>query len=171
MRALLLVLLVLATVLAQVAIAPLLPLAAAFVQLPVVMLLLLAVFAGPHPVMIALPVLVLFLGFSTNVDFEWLVVAYLPILPCAAWIQRQRVIPQTPYTLVLLVTVAAGIWARAILAGAAMTSGASPAFGPIFSDILLPGTVLDAVVLSVVYGTCRWIGWPTRSLDLERAGF
>ena len=59
----------------------------------------------------------------------------------------------------------------AILAGAAMTSGASPAFGPIFSDILLPGAVLDAVVLSVVYGTCRWIGWPTRSLDLERAGF
>ena len=171
MRALLLVLLVLVTVLAQVAVAPFFPVAGALVELPVVVLLLLAIFAGPYAVMIALPILVLFLGFSTNLEYEWLVIAYLPLLPGAAWIQRQRAIPQTPYLLLLVMVVAAGIWARGVLAGAAMTSGASPAFGPVVADILLPGAAFDAVVLSLVYGLCRWIGWPTRSLDLEQAGF
>ncbi len=171
MRALLLVLLVLVTVLAQVAVAPFFPVAGALVELPVVVLLLLAIFAGPYAVMIALPILVLFLGFSTNVEYEWLVIAYLPLLPGAAWIQRQRAIPQTPYLLLLVMVVAAGIWARGVLAGAAMTSGASPTFGPVVADILLPGAAFDAGVLSLAYGLCRWIGWPTRSLDLEQAGF
>ncbi len=171
MRALLLVLLVLVTVLAQVAVAPFFPVAGALVELPVVVLLLLAIFAGPYAVMIALPILVLFLGFSTNVEYEWLVIAYLPLLPGAAWIQRQRAIPQTPYLLLLVMVVAAGIWARGVLAGVAITSGASPTFGPVVADILLPGAAFDAGVLSLAYGLCRWIGWPTRSLDLEQAGF
>lgn len=171
MRVLLTVLLLLATVLAQVAIAPLFPLLGAVVELPVVVLLLLAVFAGPYAVMIGLPVLVLFLGFSTNVEFEWLVIAYLPLLPCAAWIQRHRAIPQTPYALVLVMVLAAGIWARAVFTAVAMTSGASLAAGPVLTDILFTGALLDAAVVSVVYALCRWVGWPVRSLDLEQAGF
>ena len=171
MRVLLTVVLLLATVLAQVAVAPLFPLLGAVVELPVVVLLLLAVFAGPYAVMIGLPILVLFLGFSTNVEFEWLVIAYLPLLPCAAWIQRQGAIPQTPYALVLVMVIAAGIWARAVFTAVAMTSGASLAAGPVITDILFTGALLDAVVVSVVYALCRWVGWPVRSLDLEQAGF
>ncbi len=171
MRMLLTVVLLLATVLAQVAIAPLFPLVGAVVELPTVVLLLLAVFAGPHAVMIGLPILVLFLGFSTNAEFEWLVMAYLPLLPCAAWIQRHREIPQTPYALVFVMVIAAGIWARAVFSVVAMTSGASLAVGPLVTDILLTGLVLDAAVVSVVYALCRWVGWPVRSLDLEQAGF
>ena len=171
MRVLLTVVLLLATVLAQVAVAPLFPLLGAVVELPVVVLLLLAVFAGPYAVMIGLPILVLFLGFSTNVEFEWLVIAYLPLLPCAAWIQRQRAIPQTPYALVLVMVIAAGIWARAVFTAVAMTSGASLAVGPVITDILFTGALLDAAVVSVVYALCRWVGWPVRSLDLEQAGF
>ena len=170
MRVLLTVVLLLATVLAQVAVAPLFPLLGAVVELPVVVLLLLAVFAGPYAVMIGLPILVLFLGFSTNVEFEWLVIAYLPILPCAAWIQRQRAIPQTPYALVLVMVIAAGIWARAVFTAVAMTSGASLAASPVITDILFTGALLDAAVVSVVYALCRWVGWPVRSLDLEQAG-
>ena len=170
MRAALLLLLLLATVLAQVAVAPFFPLAGAVVELPVVVLLLLAIFAGPRAVMIALPILVLFLGFSTNVEFEWLVLAYLPILPCAAWIQRQRAIPQTPYALVLGTTFVAGVWARGVFAAVTMASGASPD-AAVIVDILLPGAAFDAVVLSVIYGLCRWIGWPARSLELEQVGF
>ncbi len=171
MRVLLTVVLLLATVLAQVAIAPLFPLLGAVAELPVVVLLLLAVFAGPYAVMIGLPILVLFLGFSTNVEFEWLVVAYLPLLPCAAWIQRHRAIPQTPYALVLVMVVAAGIWARAVFSAVAVASGAGLTVGPVVTDILLTGAVLDAAVVSVVYALCRWVGWPVRSLDLEQAGF
>ena len=171
MRAVLLLLLLLATVLAQVAVAPFFPLAGAVVELPVVVLLLLALFAGPRAVMLALPILVLFLGFSTNVEFEWLVLAYLPILPCAAWIQRQRAIPQTPYALVLGTTFVAGIWARGVFAVVTTASGASPEVGTVIVDILLPGAAFDAVVLSVAYGLCRWIGWPARSLELEQVGF
>lgn len=170
MRALLLLPLLLATVLAQVAVAPFFPLAGAVVELPVVALLLLAAFAGPLAVMLALPVLVLFLGFAANVEFEWLVIAYLPLLPAAAWLQRQP-LPQTPYTLVLAVTVAAAVWARAVFAAVAVTSGASPDLGAIVAEVLVPGTVLDAAVLSAGYALCRWIGWPARSLELERAGF
>ncbi len=171
MRVLLTVVLLLATVLAQVAVAPLFPLLGAVVELPVVVLLLLAVFAGPYAVMIGLPILVLFLGFSTNVEFEWLVVAYLPLLPCAAWIQRHRAIPQTPYALVLVMVIAAGVWARAVFSAVAVTSGAGLAVGPVVTDILLTGAVLDAAVVTVVYALCRWVGWPVRSLDLEQAGF
>jgi hypothetical protein len=170
-RAALLVLLVLATVLAQVAIAPFFPLAGAVVDLPVVVLLLLAIFAGPGAVMVALPLLVLFLGFSTNAGYEWLVLAYLPILPCAAWIQRQPLIPQTPYALVLAMAVAAAVWTRLVFAGVALTSGASIDVSGLVADILAPGAAFDAVVLSVAYFLCRQVRLPTRSLDLDRAEF
>ncbi len=89
MRALLLVLLALATAVAQVAVAPFFPVLGAVAEFPVVALMLLAIFAGPHAVMIAFPILVLFLGFSTNVELAWLLVppppAPLPAprpLPC-----------------------------------------------------------------------------------------
>ncbi len=171
MRALLLVLLALATVVAQVAVAPFFPVLGAVADLPVVVLMLLAIFAGPHAVMIVFPILVLFLGFSTNVAFEWLVLAYLPLLPCAAWIQRQRAIPQGPYALVLVMGVAAGVWARGVFSVVAVASGASPTFGAVITDILLPGMAFDAVVLSVLYAICWYIGWPVRSLELEDAGY
>ena len=171
MRALLLVLLVLATVLAQVAVAPFFPVLGALVEFPVVLLVALAIFAGPYAVMTALPILVLFLGFSTNVEFEWIVAAYLPILPCAAWLQRQHAIPQTPYALALVMTLAAGIWARGVFAAVTMAAGASPDFGGVVADILLPGAAFDAVGLSLAYGLCRWVGWPARSLDLQQAEF
>ena len=171
MRGALLVLLLLATVLAQVAIAPFFPLAGALVELPVVVLLLLAIFAGPGAVMVGLPLLVLFLGFSTNVEFEWLVLAYLPLLPCAAWIQRQRVIPQTPYALALGMAVAAAVWTRLVFTTVAVTSGASPDVGGIVTGILLPGAAFDAALLSVGYFLCRQVRLPTHSLDLEEARF
>ncbi len=171
MRALLLVILAFVAVLAQVAVAPLFPLADALIEVPVVVLLLLAIFAGPYAVMIALPILVLFLGFSTNVEYEWLIAAYLPLLPCAAWIQRQHAIPQTPYVLVLIVALGAGAWARAVFSTVALASGASPDFGAVFVEIVLPGAAFDAIVLSVIYGLCRWVGWPARSLDLQQAEF
>ena len=171
MRAPVLLLLALATAVAQVAIAPFFPLLGAVVELPVILLVVLAIFAGPRAVMIVLPILVLFLGFSTNVEFEWLIAAYLPILPCAAWIQRQRAIPQTPYVLALGMTLAAGIWARGVFAAVAMAAGASPDIGGAVADVLLPGAALDAVVLSLAYAVCRWVGWPVRSLDLQRADF
>ncbi len=171
MRAALIALLVLATTLAQVVVAPLFPLQGMVVELPVVALLLLAVFAGPRAVMITLPLLVIAIGFSTNVEFEWLVLAYLPLLPCAAWIQRQALIPQTPYLLVLGMAFASGLWVRAVFSGVAMLSGASLSVDAIVFDALLPGALFDAVVASIAYALCRWIGWTTRSLDLERAVF
>ena len=67
--------------------------------------------------------------------------------------------------------IAAGIWARAVFSVVAVTSGASLAVGPVVTDILLAGAVLDAAVVSVVYALCRWVGWPVRSLDLEQEGF
>lgn len=171
MRAALLVLPILATVLAQVAIAPFFPLAGVVVELPVVVLLLLAIFAGPGAVMVGLPVLVLFLGFSTNVEYEWLVLAYLPLLPCAAWIQRQRAIPQTPYALALVMAVGAAVWTRLVFATVAITSGASPDLGSLVTDILLPGAAFDAALLSVGYFLCRQVRLPTHSLNLEEAEF
>ena len=171
MRAALLVLLIVATVLAQVAIAPFFPLAGVVVELPVVVLLLLAIFAGPGAVMVGLPLLVLFLGFSTNVEYEWLVLAYLPLLPCTAWIQRQRAIPQTPYALALVMAVGAAVWTRLVFATVAITSGASPDLGSLVTGILLPGVAFDAALLSVGYILCRQVRLPTHSLNLDEAEF
>ncbi len=159
-----------ATVLAQVSVAPLFPVAGAVVELPVILLLLLAIFAGPLPVMIGLPVLVLLLGFAANVEFEWLVVAYLPLLPATAWLQRRRAIPQIPYLLILVAAILAGVWARAVFAAVAMASGASPDFAALLTDVLVPGVALDAAVLSAAWLACRSLGWEARSLNLERAG-
>jgi len=170
-RAALLILLILATAVAQVAVAPFFPVLDAVVQLPIVVLLLLAVFAGPYAVMTGLPVLVLFLGFATNLEFEWFVLAYLPLLPATAWIQRQLALPRTPYVLLLLIVIGAALWARAVFAVAAVTSGASPALGAVVLDILLPGAAFDAVVLSIGYVLCRWIGWPVRSLELQEVEY
>ena len=169
MRAPLLALLLLMAVLAQVAVAPLFPVAGAVVELPVVLLLLLAVFAGPLAVMIGLPALVLLLGFAANVGFEWLIAAYLPLLPAAAWLQRAML--RTPYLLILATAILGGVWARAVFATVAMTSGASPDFAALLTAVLIPGVALDVAVLSVAWLACRSLGWEARSLDLERAGF
>ena len=170
-RALLIAAAVPGAALAQVAIAPLFPLQGAVAEFPVVVLLLLAMFAGPYAVMAALPVLALMLGFSTNIGFEWLTLAYLPLAPCAAWIQRQRAIPQTPYALALVMAVAAGVWARGTLAGVAMVEGASPGFGTLALEVILAGAVFDAALISVGYFLGRRLGWSVRSLDLRTAEF
>ncbi len=170
-RAALLLLLILATAVAQVAVAPFFPILGAVVELPIVVLLLLAVFAGPYAVMAGLPVLVLFLGFATNLEYEWFVLAYLPILPATAFIQRQFALPRTPYALLLLIAIGAAVWARAVFALAAVASGATPALGAVVVDILLPGAVFDAIVLSIAYALGRWLGWPVRSLELREAEY
>ena len=69
-RAALIAFALLLTALAQVTVAPLFPVSGAVVELPLIVLLLLAVFVGPTAVMFGLPVLALCLSFAANIELS-----------------------------------------------------------------------------------------------------
>lgn len=170
-RAALVALLVVATVAAQAAVAPLFPLSGAVVDLPLVLLALLAAFAGPLAAMAALPALALFAGFALNTGPEWLIAAWLPLLPAAAWLQRLGGSAARPSAVPLLATtVAAGVWARALLAGVAVSAGAAPSPVALLTDLLLPGMLLDGAAFALAWLACRALGRETRSLEPDRWG-
>ena len=169
-RAALVAPLVVAAVAAQAAVAPLFPLSGAVVDLPLVLLALLAAFAGPLAAMAALPALALFAGFALNTGPEWLIAAWLPLLPAAAWLQRLRG-GARPSAIPLLATVAAtGLWARALLTGVAVSAGAAPSPVALLTDLLLPGVLLDGAAFAVAWLACRALGREARSLEPERRG-
>ena len=169
-RAALVALLVVATVAAQAAVAPLFPLSGAVVDLPLVLLALLAAFAGPLAAMAALPALALFAGFALNTGPEWLIAAWLPLLPAAAWLQRLSGGARPSALPLLATTVAAGLWARALLAGVAVSAGAAPSPVALLTDLLLPGMLLDGAAFAVAWLACRALGRETRSLEPDRWG-
>ena len=171
MRAAIIAVILLFTALAQVTVAPLFPVSGAVVELPIIALLLIAVFVGPTVVMYGLPVLALFVSFAANLEFAWLVIAYLPLLPAAGWLARQHALPLGRYPQTLALAVAAGVWARSLLAVVAMVSGADPAVIFLVTDVILPGILLDAALLSFAYLACRSVGWEARSMELQRIGF
>ena len=171
MRAALIAFALLLTALAQVTVAPLFPVSGAVVELPLIVLLLLAVFVGPTAVMFGLPVLALCLSFAANIEFEWLLLASLPILPIASWLERPWALLLNRYMQTLSIALAVGIWARALLATVAMASGADLAIALVVTDVILPGMLLDGALLSFAYLACRSVGWEARSMELQRAGF
>ena len=171
MKGLLIAVVLLLAALAQVAVAPLFPLGSTSADFALIALLLVAIYGGPFAAMAGLPPLVLFLGFSSDVEFEWLLLSYLPILPVAYWLETRSTVPLSPYAQTLLTGVLVGAWARALLAAVAMTAGAHVAIGTLITAIVLPGMLLDASFLTLAYFAGRLVGWRVRPMTLQRAGF
>ena len=156
--------------LSQVTIAPLFPIAGAVPDLALLALVLLAVFAGPKAVMVAMPTLAILYGFASDRSPALLVIAYLPLLPFAAALEGWRV-PLWEYLRVALAVLAGGLWIRAVLSLAAVAQGAQMAPDPLIFDVLLPGAFLDLALLTVAYAPLRLIGWGGQQLSLQRSGY
>ncbi len=170
MKALLFIGLMLVLPLTQVSIAPLFPIAGANFDVALVTLALLMLFAGPRVLMAALPVTALLLGFVSAHSPALLLVAYLPLLPLAAYLADSR-LPLSRYAQTLIAGTATGAFARLLLSLTAVVQGAE--FGLSFAlwQVLLPGAVLDSALLTILYFPLRLVGWVPRSTSLQRGSF
>lgn len=170
MKGLAIFVLLLTTALAQVTIAPLFPIAGAIPELPLLVLTLLAIFAGPNAVMLGMPTLAILYGFASDRSPALLVVAYLPLLPFAAALEGWR-IPLWEYPRLAIAILISGLWIRGVLSFAAVAQGAHLAVGPLIFDVLAPGAFLDLALLTVAYAPLRLIGWGGHQLSLQRSGY
>jgi len=155
---------------ADVTVAPLFPIRGASPDFALVTLMMLAVFSGPRTVMVALPVLSVLLGFSTDRAPGLLLLGYLPLLPLAAYLDRGP-LPLNRYAQVLAVGVATGLWARLLLAFGAIAQGADLQISALLADVLVPGFFLDVGLITIVYFPFRLVGWSPRQMTLQRGGF
>ena len=128
-------------------------------------------FAGPLAVMAALPALALLAGFALNTGPEWLIAAWTPLAPAAAWLQRRAGGGRPSALALLAATLATGLWARALLAGVAVSAGAEPAPAALLAQLLAPGMALDGAAFAAGWFVCRALGREPRSLEPGEAGF
>ncbi len=156
---------------AQVTVAPLFPVVAAVPDLVLVTYVLVVAFSGARAGMFALPLLALGLGFLSDRDPGLALIAYLPVLPLARWLELNSPRPVSPFQRIAAVTILAGIWARLTFAMGAVVHGAEFQAGTVATDILLPGAALDLALLTVAYLPRRLLRWRVQTLDLARGGF
>jgi cell shape-determining protein MreD len=155
---------------AQVTVAPLFPISGAVPDFVLLTLVLLVAFSSARPVMIGTPLVAIAYGFLSNRSPALLLLAYLPILPLGYFLEESPV-PANHYLRALGMMLLTGLWARTLLALAAISAGAQPAFGVLVSDVLIPGLFLDFALLSVAYVPLRLIGWTGQGMALGRTGF
>jgi len=169
MKTLVVALLLVIAAVAQVTVSPRFPIEAAIADITLVTLVLSAAFAGPRVAMLAIPFAAICLGFTTGREPGLLLLAYLPILPLARWLETMAV-PLPDYWRVAAVTLATGAWARVLLAIGAVVGGASPDMVALITIIVIPGALLDWALLTVAYLPHRFVGWQVRGMDVERGG-
>ena len=168
MKGLSIALLILLAGLSQVAVSPLFPVSAAVPDMSLVTLVMLAVFAGPTSVMIGLPLMAIFVGFDSGRQPGLVLMAYLPLLPVALFLEESR-IPLNRYLQTTLAALFTGAWARTVMAFGAIAGGADPAFGALVGQLVVPGLVLDFALLTLVYAPVRLLGWSGRGVTLQRS--
>ena len=156
----------LAIALAQVTVAPLFPVAAAIPDVVLVTLIALAFFSGPTPVMIALPLVALVLGFESSRQPGLMLLAYLPLLPIALFFEESN-LPLNGLAQFNLAGALTGVWARSVLAFGALTAGAAFDLSTFLFQLLLPGLLLDVVLLTVVFIPIRIMGGQLKTLTLH----
>lgn len=161
---------VFAAVLAQVTVAPLFPLGAAIPDLVLGTLMAVAVFAGPRKAMFAIPVAAILLSFASDRSAGLLLLAYLPLLPIAVLLAATP-LPLNRFAQAVVGGIATGIWARMLLASAAIAGGADAEPAALVFSLALPGVLLDALVLASCYMPFRVAGREPRALSLQRTGY
>ncbi len=170
MRELIYSVLLVIVVAAQVSIAPLFRFAGAEFQFVLLYVLLVLLLEGPRPAMVATPVAAILLAFATGREPGLLLVAFLPLVVVAAWLDDLR-LPVTRLTIVAATFVAAGGWVRLVLAIAAMLQGADVAIGTLVIDVLLAGAFLDLALLMIASLVLRLVGSEQRALSLSAARY
>lgn len=156
--------------LAHVTAAPLFPLRGAIPDLPLVALVLIATYAGVRAAMVALPVVAIFLGFLTSHEPAAYIVAYVPLLPVAYALEQSN-LPLNTFARATAAGLVTGLSARVVLSVSAMIQVEQLMLGPMVWQVLLPGVVLDAMLLVLAYGAAKLAGWESRRLILEPSGY
>jgi hypothetical protein len=170
MRTVWLAILFVTVTVAEVTVAPLFPIRGASPDFALVTLMALAVFSSPRTVMVALPVLSVMLGFSTDRAPGLLLLGYLPLLPLAAYLNGGP-LPLNRYAQVLAAGAATGLWSRGLLAFGSIAQGADLQMSALLGDVLIPGFLLDVGLITIVYFPFRLVGWSPRQMTLQRGGF
>ncbi|HEY5477041.1 MAG TPA: hypothetical protein VIK11_10015 [Tepidiformaceae bacterium] len=155
---------------AQVAVAPLFPVGAAIPDLVLIGIMALALYEGPHPAMVAIPILALIMGFASDRSAAMLLFAYLPVLPLAFFLETSG-LPLNRYAQASLTAVVGGMLARLFLSLGPLTSGAAFSIGGLTKDLLLPGAFLDWALLSVAFIPLRFLGREASRLTLSRSSY
>lgn len=170
MRALFALLLVLMAGVAQVTVASLFPLRGAVVEFGLLTVVLVALVHGPRAAMVTLPFAALAVGFASNRAPALLILAYLPVLPVAAFVEEAR-FPVARYLQLLGTVAVCGIWARGILTLGPIAQGADLPLLAMLRDLIIPGIVLDFLAFTVIYVPIRMIGRGADTLTLERGRY
>ncbi|HET7737593.1 MAG TPA: hypothetical protein VFK32_03380 [Tepidiformaceae bacterium] len=163
------VVMVVLAVSAQVTIAPLFPLGASIADMVLVTLVLATAFAGPRTGMFAVPFAAICLGFVSDRDAGLLLLAFIPILPLARWLETSAV-PVSGYWRVALTVLGTGLWARLVLAAGVFVNGGDLPLSTLVFSALLPGALLDWALLTLAYFPHRFVGWEVRPMDVQRGG-
>lgn len=162
-------LLILAAI-AQVTVAPLFPVGGVVPNLALMALVMVGMFGGARAVMLGTPVLAISLGFLSDRSPALLLLAYLPLLPLAAYLDTATV-PMSRYLQTLSTMVVVGLTLRVLLALAAMSSGAELTIGVLLWQVAFPGMILDAALLTLAYVPLRFVGLVPRALTFERGTY
>jgi len=154
----------------QVTVAPLFPLRGAVFECGLITIVALALTAGPRAAMVALPFTALAVGFASGRAPGLLLLAYLPLLPFAAYVEEAR-LPFGRYPQLLGVTVLGGLWCRGMLTLGAVAQGADLPLIAFVRDLLLPGILLDVFAFTLLYVPIRAVGRGADTLTLQRGRY
>lgn len=154
----------------QVDVAPLFPFEAAVPELGVVAVVLILLGFGARAAMVATPIYAVTLGLLSSRAPGLIVFAYLPAVPLAFVVESLDA-PLGRFVRIAAVALGAGAWARLVLAGGALATGAPLDATVLIRDLMLPGVLFDFVLISLAYVPCRIAGWTDRPLLLPRGGW
>lgn len=151
-------------------VAPLFPLEGATPDFVLLASLAIAVGVGPRAAMAAIPVMVLGLWLGSGRSVLLLMAGYLPLLPLGFALESSPV-PLNRFARSVLAVVATGAWARLLLSMGAFADGATFSLRELTGDVLIPGAILDAMLLVLLYAPFRLAGATGRSWTPTRTGW
>jgi hypothetical protein len=154
----------------HVAAAPMFPLHGAQPDAVLLALFAISVGFGPRFGMAALAPMALLLSFLSGRDPALLIAGYIPMLPFGYFLEGWRV-PLNRFFRSMIAVVACGMWARFILAAGAYGDGATFSLRELTGDVLIPGAILDAVLVALLSLPLRLAGVGGRSFSPARTGW
>ncbi|MGE5594837.1 MAG: hypothetical protein ACM3S1_02240 [Hyphomicrobiales bacterium] len=151
-------------------VSPLFPIRGAVPDLMLCVLVATAVYAGPRPAMAAIPAGAILLGFSSDRAPGLLLIGYMPLVPAAFMLEEAR-LPLNRFLQTLIVGAGTGLWARLMLSCGAFAEGAAFSLSGLLFAVLVPGLILDILLVTFVYLPFRLLGWTARPMTLQRSGY
>ncbi|GEM_PF-2093126 len=146
------------TILAQVSIAPLLPISGALIDTNLLVIVFISSYLSRKIALGALLFLTLLAGSITNISYEWIFLAYLPAILLIHFFGLITKDPSPHLIRILAVGAITGIWARILMSLVAFSEGASISLITVFTQILAPGILMDILAIAIFYGIFQIVG-------------